>query len=325
MIKKNKTKRILCFVLALSLLLLVSCSGAGEKSDKSDRIKILCTIYPQYDWVKNIVGDSEGVEVSLLVEGGVDVHSYQPSVEDVVDIKTSDAVILVGGESDAWVFEAIEDSQSEAITLMEIDDMILRGVSDECIASDHDHDHDHGHYHDNVLDEHVWLSLANAKVACKTICEWLCARDGERAELYKANTDKYILKLEALEARFESLSVGLHNPVIFADRFPFVYMLEDYGISYFAAFEGCSADTEADFETVKRLADKISEYESEYVAVCETSDKKLAKSVMDAAGAECDIVVFDSLQSVTKAQIEDGYSYIDAMRENFNSLAKIIK
>lgn len=325
MIKKNKTKRIICLVLALSLLFLVSCSGAGEKSDKSDRIKILCTIYPQYDWVKNIVGDSEGVEVSLLVEGGVDVHSYQPSVEDVVDIKTSDAVILVGGESDAWVFEALENSRSEAIALMELDVMILHGVSDECIASEHDHDHDHGHYHENLLDEHVWLSLANAKVACRTICEWLCEADSENAELYRDNTEKYILKLEALEARFESLSVSARNPVIFADRFPFVYLFEDYGISYLAAFEGCSADAEADFETVKRLADKISEYESEYVAVCETSDKKLAKSVMDAAGAECGIVVFDSLQSVTKAQIEGGYSYIDAMSENFNSLAKMIK
>ena len=319
-----KIKKIACLLLAAVMMLLVSCSSGEAKSDK---IEILCTIYPQYDWVKNIVGECDNVEVRLLVGSGADVHSYQPSVKDVVNIKRSDAVILIGGEADAWVFEALEGSQSEIIALMELDGMALHSVSDECIAEEHDHGHDHGHdhYHDNVIDEHVWLSVANARTACRAICEWLCEADGENAELYRENTKKYVSELDALDKSFEELAEGAHKPVIFADRFPLVYLFEDYGISYFAAFAGCSADAEADFDTVTRLAKKLGESESEYIAVCESSDKRLAESVMGAAGTECDIVVFDSMQSVTERQTEDGYNYIDAMRTNLDALAKLIK
>lgn len=316
----KRTKKFACLLLAAVMIFLVSCSGGEAKSDK---IEILCTIYPQYDWVKNIVGECDNVEVRLLVGSGADVHSYQPSVEDVVNIKRSDAVILIGGEADAWVFETLEGSQSEIIALMELEGMILHGVSDECIAEEHDHEHDH--YHDNVVDEHVWLSVANARTACRAICEWLCDADSENAELYRENTKKYVSELDALDKSFEELAEGAREPVIFADRFPFVYLFEDYGISYFAAFAGCSADTEADFDTVMRLAKKLGEYENEYIAVCESSDKRLAESVMGAAGTECGIVVFDSMQSVTERQVEDGYNYIDAMRTNLDALAKLIK
>lgn len=319
MIDRKIIKRALCLLLAMTAMLLASCSG-GENKD--DGIEILCTIYPQYDWVKNIVGDAEGVTVELLVENGADIHGYQPSVDDMVRIKQSDAVILVGGESDGWVSEALVGAQSEAIVLLELEDMILYGVSDEYIAADHDHEHDH--YHDNVLDEHVWLSVANARTSCRAICEWLCAKDPENATLYRANTDKYIMKLDALDELFETLSEKADTPVIFADRFPFVYLFEDYGISYFAAFEGCSTDAEADFGTVARLAEKLKANGGGYIAVTESSDEKIAQSVMGAAGIECKIARFDSMQSVTAKDVAEGYSYIGAMKANFSELDKIL-
>ncbi len=319
MIKIKNIKRYGCIFLALALLFLASCSVTGRDDEG---IEILCTVYPQYDWVQNIVGDVDGVEVSLLVTGGTDVHGYQPTVDDMIRIRESDAVVLVGGESDAWVFEALEGSQSDTIALMELEGMTLHGVSDEYIASEHDHEHEH--YHDDVIDEHVWLSIANARAACGAICEWLCSADPENAEIYRANTDKYISELDALDKSFAQLAESADEPIIFADRFPFGYLFEGYGISYFAAFEGCSTDSEASFDTVARLAEKLAKEQSRYVAVSEASDKSLAHSVIDAAGVESEIIVLDSMQSVTERQIEDGYSYINAMSSNFEALSKII-
>ena len=322
MIKFKLIKRSLCLLLAMTAAFLTSCSGA---LNKDDGIKILCTIYPQYDWVKNIVGDVESVTVDLLVENGADVHSYQPSVDDIIRIKQSDAVILVGGESDGWVFEAIAGAQNEAITLLELDGVNLYGLSDEYVASEHEHEHEHEHHHSDVIDEHVWLSVKNAISSCNAICDWLCAADPDNSAVYRANTDKYIRSLEELNEKFEGLDASGSERIIFADRFPFVYLFEDYGVSYLAAFEGCSTDSEADFETVRRLAERLGQTRAEYIAVSESSDKRLASSVMSAAGVECEIVVFDSLQSVTVRQIEGGYSYIGAMESNFEALAKILK
>ena len=319
MIKIQNIKRVICLLLALVTLILSSCSGGGNKKEG---IEILCTIYPQYDWVKSIVGEAQGVTVSLLVENGADVHSYQPSVDDIVRIKKSDAVILVGGESDAWIYEALEGAEGEAITLFELEDMILYGVSDEYIASEHDHEH--SHHHEDVIDEHVWLSVANARTSCRAICEWLCENDPDNAMLYRANTDEYIMKLDELDESFKTLSDKADTPVIFADRFPFVYLFEEYGISYYAAFEGCSTDAEADFGTVARLAERLKENGGGYIAVSESSDERIAQSVMSAAKLECKIARFDSMQSVTAKDIADGYSYIGAMQKNFEALEMIL-
>lgn len=315
-------RRGICLVLALVTLFLASCSVSSQSDED---IEIICTVYPQYDWVKSIVGEVEGVSVSLLVTGSTDVHGYQPTVDDMIRLRESDAVVLVGGESDAWVFEELKASQSEAIVLMELEGMTLRGVSDECVASEHEHEHDHEHYHNDVIDEHVWLSVANARTSCKAICEWLCEVDAENAAIYRANTERYVAELDSLDARFKELAQEVDTPVIFADRFPFVYLFEDYGISYYAAFAGCSTDSEASFDTVARLAERLGETGSRYVAVSETSDKSLAHSVIGAAGVESEIIALDSMQSVTERQINDGYGYISAMEENFRALSKMIK
>jgi len=327
MIKTKKAKRIICLALALSLLFLVSCSGSTGKSDSSDKIEILCTIYPQYDWVKNIVGDTDSVTVDILIENGADIHGYQPTVNDMIKLRGGDAVVLVGGESDVWVRQALENAEGTAIILSETEGITLREMSDECVASEHDHEseHSHGHEHGDVYDEHVWLSLNNAATSCRAICDWLCDEDPDNAEIYRANTDKYVFELEALDKKFEALDISDDQQIIFADRFPFVYLFEDYGVSYLAAFEGCSTDSEASFDTVTRLAERLRQTKAKYIAVSESSDQRLAESVMHAAGVECETVVFDSVQSVTEQQAEQGYSYIGAMEKNFDALSKIIK
>ena len=319
---KNKIKRVICLVLGLLMPMLVACSPA-ERSD--DKLSILCTIYPQYDWVMQIIKGSDGVQAELMISNGADVHSYNPSVDDMVKIKQSDAVLLIGGEADAWVSEALEDAEGETLAIAELEGITFCGVSDEHIMSDHD-EHGHHDHSASTLDEHIWLSIGNAKVSVEAICELICELDPDNAEIYRANTEEYVSELSELDAAFAKLSqYSTDEPVVFADRFPFVYLFEEYGISYVAAYKGCSADAEADFDTMLRLADRLADGEYEYIAVCDDSDKKLAKSVMSAAGVECEIVTFDSMQSVNDKKISDGYSYVGVMRANLEALSKILK
>ena len=319
---KNKIKRGLCLALGLLMLFLVSCSPAEPEKEK---VSVLCTIYPQYDWVMQIIKGSDGVQAELMISNGADVHSYNPSVDDMVKIKRSDAVLIIGGEADAWVSEALEDAKGEVLALSELEGVVLRGVSDEHIMSDHDGHEHHGH-EASTLDEHVWLSIKNAKASVEAICSLICELDPDNSDIYRANTAEYISELSALDEAFEELAEqGDDELVIIADRFPFVYLFEDYEISYVAAYKGCSADSDADFDTVLRLADRIADSDCKYIAVCDGSDKKLAKSAMQAAGTECEIVVLDSIQSVNDKKISDGYSYVGVMRANLEALEKILK
>lgn len=326
-LKKRLLKKI-CAALTLGCLLaslalpLSSCSGEGN----GDKITVLCTVFPQYDWAASVAKGSENLEVLLLVENGADLHGYQPSVEDMVKIKQSDAVIFIGGESDAWVRDALTDAKGAALSLSELDGITLREVSEEHIYSGEEHDHDHGKTDSHgAFDEHLWLSVKNAEVAVAAICDTLCELDSENSELYRANAAEYTAKLQALDGEFESAAREADKLTLFADRFPFVYLFEDYGLDYAAAFEGCSADAEADFSTITRLADLISAHGLSLVAVTESSDERLAQSVISAAEADCEIVAFDSMQSVTKAQIADGYGYIGAMEANLSALKKTAK
>lgn len=290
---------------------LVGCGG----TDKDDgRINIVCSVFPEYDWVRNIVGDSERISVSVLVSGSTDLHSYNASPMDMVKLKESDIVISAGGISDAWVVDALRtDAEGvEHIRLSEIDGMTLYEVTSESL--DHVHEHDEHHEHGET-DEHLWLSPKNAVTAVRYICERICAIDPDGAEKYRKNADAYIERLTGLDVRMTALSQTMDedDTVVFADRFPFVYLFEDYGIDYYAAFEGCNTDAGWDTATTVRLAEKLGEVSAEYLFVTESSDERLANSVISAAdNKDVRIAVLDSMQSAGG----DGTGYVEIMRAN---------
>ncbi len=326
-------KRIIA--LMLTVFLSAACLGGCGKASEDEKIKILCTVFPVYDWVKNIVGDTENIEVSLLVGNGTDLHSYQPSAADMIRLASAHMIVYIGGESDAWLEEALKKNAKEdcvKLKLFEAEGLVTRRISARSILSDaenceeedcHDHDHDHGH---GAVDEHIWLSPRNAKACVSYITEQLCLLDEANSESYRNHSSRYLEQLTALDAAYEeAVSASASPTLICADRFPFVYLTEDYHIPYIAAFEGCSTETDATPDTVIRLAAAVNEQKTSYLVVTESSDQKLAQSVIRATEAkDARIAVMDSMQSVTAKEAEAGVSYLSVSRSNLEILRQVL-
>ena len=315
-------KRIITFFLCLALMLpaFISCAGGEEKQGK---IKVVCTIFPQYDWIRNIIKDTEGVSLSLIVQSGSDMHSYQPTVKDCAEIASADIFVQVGGQSDAWADEFISNSAKEGVQVISL----LELLGDDALELSHNEHKEHAHGDECVKDEHVWLSLKNAVLFCNAVCEALCRADPDNAEKYRDNNSTYTYALDMLNSKYEALSQSSENKfLLFADRFPFGYMTRDYGIDYYAAFEGCSAESEAGFETVLALAQALDERELDSLMILEGSDDKLARTVIENSSRKnCKIIVLNSMQSVSRADIDNGQTYLKIMESNYHALEGALK
>ena len=313
----KKTIRAFVVILLVITMILSSSvlSGCTKKND--GEIKILCTVFPLYDWARQVVGNTEGVSVQLLVKNGTDIHSYQPSFADVAAIKDSDAVLYVGGVSDAWVEEALTESP-KTIKLSQTAGVTLYDVSAHSIAEDHGHQHSQN----DGFDEHIWLSIRNAMASVEAICSTLSEIDGQNADTYRANTDAYKQKLTELDEKMKAVAEAIDEPLIFADRFPFVYLFEDYGIDYYAAFEGCTTDKDANFDTVIALAKRLSNSKCGYLFTTEAPNSELVESVMRESNSKPQAMALDSMQSLSGAEVENS-SYIKITERNLSVLQQI--
>jgi zinc transport system substrate-binding protein len=335
--KKVRIKRItvLLFACVLSVLSVVSLFSCGASDSDGEKVKIVCTAFPQYDWLRAIIGDCEGFSLSLLVDNGSDLHSYQPTVADRVEIAESDILVTVGGESDAWA-EEMADGKTRIIPLFEVPNITLCEVSEEGIVSehihteshgDHENEHDHEHDHDHgAYDEHIWLSLSNARVCVEYFKAVLAEASPNEAQTLEKRADEYITGINALEKEYMDLSDGAEQKrLIFADRFPFAYLTADFGIEYCAAFSGCSTENNADLSTVTRLSERVREWNARYILVTETSDGRLANGVIAAARAEgIEVLTMDSMQALTRARMNAGDDYLSIMRANLGVLRKAL-
>ena len=321
-------KRAICALIILCLLISI-CSCTAPTQESNEKIRILCTLFPQYDWLCNITEGVDDVEVSLIIANGTDPHSYQPTAADIMNISRCDMLVYIGGDSDTWVKKAVERSKNQAITeiaLLELEGIELHDIS----SASHSHEgHSHGeHSHEghshSTVDEHIYLSIDNACTAVSRLASELCRIDPDNKDIYLKNSMEYTIKLKNLS---NSLSADLDSIpeeerfMLFADRFPFVYLLSDYGIHYAAAFEGCTTDVDADFDTVIRLIHEADEHDVKYIAVTESSDKALAKTVISSTKAKNQgILTLNSMQAVTYSQIANGASYISIMEKNLNTV-----
>lgn len=314
----------LCALLTLSVL--TGC--VGKNTDKnSDKIKIVATIFPIYDWVKNIVGDIDTASLELLSKNGVDMHSFQPTVDDMVTISTCDVFIYIGGESNKWVDDAIKEAANKNMLVLNLLDILGDSAKEEetiegMEGHDHDQEHNEGEIDKPKYDEHIWLSVKNAKLLVAEIAEALSQADTKSAEKYRTNGADYIRQLDFLENKFSfTASNATKKTLLFADRFPFRYLTDDYGLTYYAAFDGCSAETETSFETVTFLANKIDELNLPAVLTIDGSDKKIAQTVVNNTKAKSiQILTLDSLQSTTLLDAENGVTYIGVMDKNLVAL-----
>ena len=320
-------KRIICALLAFcmcfSSLLLVGCGGTGDGGEK---ISIITTIFPEYDWVSEILGENKDkAELRMLLDSGVDLHNYQPTAADIVALSKCDMFIYVGGHSDEWVDDVLRQANNPDMIVINLFEVLGDAVIEEEHHGDHEEDGDHAHIHEE--DEHVWTSVCNAKTVCRVIAEKLSELDPDGKEVYEKNLEDYITRLDALDASYRTaIEASPKRTLLFADRFPFAYLAEEYGLECYAAFSGCSAESEASFEVIASLAAKVDELSLSAVLKIEGSDGKIAETVINTTKSKnAKILTLDSMQAVTKKDIEDGASYISIMEGNLEVIKEALE
>ena len=332
------------------LTLFIACNSDSEKKNSEQaanngkKISVVATIYPQYAWLKEILGNqADSLNLTLLVKNGMDLHSYKPSAADIATIAKADMIVYVGGESDKWIEKALEATPNEKrvqVNLLEAlgdrvkAEEIVEGMQAE---EEHEHHHEHAEEHEHLEheahaeevenDEHVWLSLKNAEILVKKIAEAVANVDTAHAMEYHINAGLYIAKISALDAQYRAATDSAHfKTILFGDRFPFRYLVDDYGIKYFAAFVGCSAESEASFETVAFLAGKMDSLALPAIFTIDGSNGKIARAVLDASkkSKETPVLTLNSMQSI-KNSLMDSANYLDIMRENLEVIKKALK
>lgn len=344
------------FVLVAALAFVACSAESSEKAPAKKKISIVATIYPQYDWLKNVLGDrQDSVNLKLLIKNGTDLHSYKPSAQDIAAIASADMVVYVGGESDAWIEKALSATPKAGrvqVNLMQaLGDRVKEEEIVEGMQAEEDHHHEHGeeaeehehehhehaeeHEHEHhehaeeaENDEHVWLSLKNAEILVMNLADAISKVDTANATEYHMNAGLYIAKISALDAQYRATtdSTALKT-ILFGDRFPFRYLVDDYGVKYFAAFVGCSAESEASFETVAFLAGKMDSLALPAIFTIDGSNGKIARAILDASkkSKNAQVLTLNSMQSVTDAQMQSGTDYLSIMQSNLEVLKKALK
>ncbi len=318
---RKKTKALSSSLsLLLSVLMLVltltACTPVEDGGDGGEFV-IVTTIFPVYDWVRNIV-DEIPVKVELLNTSGGDMHSYDPSYADIVKMKRASLFICIGGESEKWIEDVFASADDKLLPLMDAPGVTLIENEGESDGGSHDEDCSHGH------DEHIWLSLRSAMASVKEIANRLMTLLPEHKEAIAEGCEAYTARLAELDGKYESMvKSSQRGEVIFADRYPFVYMMHDYGIECISAFGGCSTDTNASFDAIVSLAKSLNEKTVDALLVCENSDGKVARAVIDASQKKnTKVLVLDSMQSIGSDY--ESADYISIMQLNLSVLSSAL-
>ena len=305
---------------------------------RTDKPSIVCTIFPLYDWVRQILGSkADSFDLTLLLDNRIDLHNFQPSVDDIVRVSDSDLFIYVGGESDGWVESVLRQAINPDMVVINLlgilgDDVMQEEITEGMEFNNDDEvddhyddgsDHDDDNNNECDFDEHVWLSLRHAQKFCTVIADALSALDTENAALFYSNLSAYIDELMNLDSEYQSVvNEARVRTLLFGDRFPFRYFADDYGISYYAAFPGCSAETEASFQTIVFLSDKMDELDLKNIIVTESADQSIARTIIsNTRDKNQQIHVLNAMQSVTASDVRSGASYLSIMESNL----KVIK
>jgi len=299
-------KMIICL---LSLFLLTGCSTTTVT--ESDKLSIVTTIFPQYDFVREIAGDN--VEITMLLSPGEESHSYEPTPQDIKAIQNCDLFIYVGGENDVWVENILDSLDSIPDTFKLID--CVETVNEESVEGMFERNEEE----EEEIDEHVWTSPTNAMMIVEKITELLVNKDSINEDTYKNNSDDYISELEELDNAFrEVVDNGVRKTIVFGDRFPFRYLVDAYGLEYYAAFPGCSSENEPSAATIAYLINKVKDENIPVVFTIELSNQNIANAIAETTNAQ--VLTFYSCHNVTKDQFNNGVSYLDMMWENVESL-----
>ena len=290
-------RKVLIMVLAAALLASAAYAGGTPK--------IVCTNFPAYDFARS--------EIELLIKPGLEVHSYEPTPADILKIAGCDLFIYTGGESDAWVKDILASFGSDAPATLRFFDFI------ECSEEAHDHSHEHGEGHVHAYDEHIWTSPTNAIAMVEALAAVLGEVDAENEAVYSENAAAYAGEIAQLRDEFcAAVENAAHREMVFADRFPFLYFVEEFGLAYTAAFPSCAAESEPSARTLAMLIEKVKEAQLPVVYVLEMSSGRTAKTVSEETGAQ--IRTFHSVQNVSEEEFTSGETYVSLMQKNLEAL-----
>ena len=323
---KKTVSILLCLVLFAGVL--TGCGINNTQNTGNGKLKIVTTIFPEYDWVRQIIGEkSDSVDLTVLINSGVDLHSFQPTADDIIKISTCDIFIYVGGESDRWVDDALAEATNDKMIVIDLLDVLGDKVKEEETVDgmEAEEEEEEGTEEGPEYDEHVWLSLKNAAVLVDYISDKICKADPENAQTYTADTNAYIEELKSLDAEYKkTVDEASVKTLLFGDRFPFRYMVDDYGLDYYAAFAGCSAESEASFETVTFLAGKVDELGLKYILQTESAKGNIAETVKNTAKSDPEILTMDSMQSVIVYDGNKDTTYVEIMKKNLDVLKEAL-
>ena len=305
---------------------------ASEKAQDDGRISVVTTIFPQYDFVRQIAGDS--VDLKMLLKPGEETHSYEPTPQDIIAIQNSDIFIYVGGENDAWVEDILDSMPDAGMRTLKLIDCVdtVEEEHVEGMQEQPGHSHEEEEYHGDEteeahsvheIDEHVWTSPVNASAIVDEIKELLAQTDPENRQRYEENAEAYEAELAALDAAFrEVVDNAGRRLVIFGDRFPFRYFADEYGLDYYAAFPGCASDTEPSAAVMAFLINKVAEEKVPAVLKMELSNENIANAIAEATGTE--VRTFYSCHNLTAEEFENGETYLSMMQKNVETLKEVL-
>jgi len=313
----------LCFLLTVSTL--TACEKKTAQRKDNDKISIVATIFPPYDFARAIAGDK--AEITMLLPPGSETHSFEPTPQDIIKIQNCDVFIYIGGESDEWVknvLNSMDISSMKIVTLTNCVELVEEVVTEGMQGEEEEHDEDKEGHEEHEYDEHVWTSPRNAKLIVQKISDVLCEVDTANASVYKQNTTDYSSKLDRLDSDFKAVAENAaRKTIVFGDRFPFRYFADAYGLKYFAAFPGCSGETEASAKTVKFLIDKINAEKIPVVFHIELGNERMAAMISESTDAK--VRTFHACHNLTKADFNAGKTYLDFMTANVETLKEALQ
>ena len=310
----------------LACLLMLSGCGTNRKTSGTGK-KIAVTIFPEYDWIMDILGDNPAdMDVTLLLDSGADLHSYQPSAQDIMKIADCDLFVCVGGESDAWVDDALKESVNPNLRVVKLLDVLGTQAKQEETVEGMEAEEEGEEEEEVEYDEHIWLSPRTSIALVRQLADAVEELDPDNKETYEANTQAYLVELNTLDQEYRDAAESAeYDTLVFGDRFPFRYLTSDYGLKYYAAFKGCSAETEASFETILFLAGKMDELKLPHILKIEGSDGKIAQTIIDNTKTQDqEILTLNSMQGITSADIQNGVTYLQIMRDNLDVLKEAL-
>lgn len=319
-------KRVL--LLCLLVFFTAGCSASDQGTAKEEKVpdaghklKVVATIFPQYDFVREIAGDK--VDLKMLLKPGEESHSYEPTPKDIIDIQNCDLFIYVGGENDAWVEDILDSMDSGKRKDLRLVDCVDTVAEEHVEGMKEDRHEEEPELKEEEFDEHVWTSPKNAVKIVEKITELLCQEDPGNEKAYRQSAEAYEEKLEILDGQFEKVvKESPRNTVLFGDRFPFRYFVDEYGLKYYAAFPGCASDTEPSAATMAFLINKVKEEKIPVVLKMELSNENVAKAIAEATGAK--VKVFYSCHNLTADQFQEHATYLSLMEKNVATLKEAL-